>query len=114
MVLDFSEVALEALRRYSYPVNVRKLRNIIQWTLTFSEGGRVTKEDLPARVRDFGRRDCKPMLTDGSSYLEGLPTVRERQQAYVKEVLTQVDGNKRRAAHIIGIGRRTLFRWLDA
>ena len=36
------------------------------------------------------------------------------EQDYIRYVLQQVDGNKRRAAEILGIGRRTLYRWLDS
>jgi DNA-binding protein Fis len=42
-----------------------------------------------------------------------LPTLDQLQKRYVNMVLKEVDGNKRRAAALLGIGRRTLYRWLD-
>ena len=41
-----------------------------------------------------------------------LPTLDEMQQRYMRYVLEQAGGNKRRAAALLGIGRRTLYRWL--
>ena len=40
------------------------------------------------------------------------PTLDEMQKRYVQLILKEVDGNKRRAAALLGIGRRTLYRWL--
>jgi transcriptional regulator with PAS, ATPase and Fis domain len=42
-----------------------------------------------------------------------LPTMEELRGRYVRYVLDRVDGNKRRAAALLGVGRRTLYRWLD-
>ena len=42
-----------------------------------------------------------------------MPTLDQLQKRYVNMVLKEVDGNKRRAAALLGIGRRTLYRWLD-
>ena len=42
-----------------------------------------------------------------------LPTLDQLQKRYVRKILDEVGGNKRRAAALLGIGRRTLYRWLD-
>jgi len=44
---------------------------------------------------------------------EALPTLETLQQRYVEHVLAQVNGNKRQAAQILGVNRRTLYRWLS-
>ncbi|MHB8253590.1 MAG: sigma 54-interacting transcriptional regulator [Acidiferrobacter sp.] len=113
--VGFSGDALHALRRYAYPGNVRELRNIVQWALTFCQGNRITEEDLPPRVRRCRGRVALEESNVGSQEERGdkiFVSLRERQRAYVHEVLMQVGGNKRRAAKILGIGRRTLYRWL--
>ncbi|MDT8310450.1 MAG: helix-turn-helix domain-containing protein [Methylophaga sp.] len=42
-----------------------------------------------------------------------LSTLDQLQKRYVRKILDKVGGNKRRAAALLGIGRRTLYRWLD-
>jgi two-component system response regulator AtoC len=45
---------------------------------------------------------------------QDLPSVEELRQAYIEYVLERVKGNRSRAARILGIDRRTLYRWLPA
>ncbi|MFC7158814.1 helix-turn-helix domain-containing protein [Pseudidiomarina halophila] len=43
---------------------------------------------------------------------EAWPTLQEVQDRYVQQVLAETDGNKQRAAKILGVTRRTLYRWI--
>ncbi|HBB99086.1 MAG TPA: sigma-54-dependent Fis family transcriptional regulator [Pseudomonas sp.] len=107
--------ALAQLRRYPFPGNVRELQNAIERAVTFCHGRSIELEHLPSRIADY--RDDKArnagaellaQLSDGPL----LPTLEELELRYIEHVLKLVDGNKRRAAALLGIGRRTLYRRL--
>jgi two-component system, NtrC family, response regulator HydG len=93
----FSESALAALRRYDWPGNVRELENVAQRLVLMSEGGPIEAPDLPELMRFTGQRGPRRA-----------GTLEEVEAAYVAEVLASVDGNKTRAAEILGIDRKTL------
>jgi len=111
--------ALSLIGSYSWPGNVRELSNAMERAVTFCEGDRVGPQHLPERVRRppaaSGREEGDgadplwPLLDEGDM----LPTLDELRRRYVRHVLDRVDGNKRRAAALLGVGRRTLYRWLD-
>ncbi len=110
---SLSNEALMAIRAYPWPGNVRELSNAMERAVTFCEGRRVEVTHLPERVRQAedrgGQADpLAAMLEEG----EMLPTMEELRRRYVGHVLDKVDGNKRRAAALLGVGRRTLYRWL--
>lgn len=113
--LRFRPDALRALQHYAFPGNARELRNIVKSAAVFARDAEIAFEDLPARVRrqyggkDDGRR--RGARDDGSTTGD-LVTLEEWKQAYVRDVLRRVGGNKRAAARILGIERRTLYRWL--
>ncbi|RFF32241.1 sigma-54-dependent transcriptional regulator [Wenzhouxiangella sediminis] len=114
---SLSNEALVAIREYAWPGNVRELSNAMERAVTFCEGEQVEAAHLPDRVRQGDRRaermasadPLEAMLDEG----EMLPTMEELRRRYVRHVLEKVDGNKRRAAALLGVGRRTLYRWLD-
>ena len=110
----FETEALRLLHAYAFPGNVRELRNIIQSAAAFARGPRIDVVDLPERVRRGGGvpgsmvRTMPPDVAGTGD----LVTLEECKHAYVHEVLRRVRGNKRAAARILGIERRTLYRWL--
>jgi DNA-binding NtrC family response regulator len=99
----------ERLLSYSWPGNVRELRNIVERAVALTQCDQIVVEDLPEKIRSYGGA---PVLAIGSdpSELQSLDSV---QRAYVAYVLKAVDGNKSRAARILGLDRKTLYRWLD-
>lgn len=112
-----SDQALAAVREYHWPGNVRELKNAMERAVTFCEDEVVGVEHLPERVREGRRRNAEPTGSGGvpAELLEGdmLPSLDELKGRYVRYVLERVNGNKRRAAALLGVGRRTLYRWLD-
>ncbi len=116
--LRFDDSTLQCLSSYDFPGNIRELANAIERAVTFCNGDRVMPDHLPSRLREACGKGNLDALIGGGQALpqtgppETLPTLEEVQQNYVDYVLKQVDGNKRQAAKILGINRRTLYRWL--
>jgi DNA-binding NtrC family response regulator len=93
----FSESALVALGNYAWPGNVRELENIVQRLVIMTDGDVVDVPDLPSLMRFTAARES------------GLNrTLAEVEEEYIRNVLASVDGNKTRAAEILGIDRKTL------
>ncbi len=110
-----SDRALAAMKRYPWPGNVRELRNAMERAVTFCDGEDVQPEHLPERVRKPSAAKTSSTAELPAAVLEGdmLPSLTQLRQRYVHYVLERVDGNKRRAAALLGVGRRTLYRWLE-
>ena len=113
--------AVEQLTAYSFPGNVRELQNVIERAVTFCHGPRLDVEHLPTRIRqcvDAAVENPDSFSTDVTEAMlrehEMLPTLQEIEKQYITRVLEKVDGNKRRAAAILGVSRRTLYRHLES
>ena len=95
------------MQRYSWPGNIRELRNTIERVVIMHQNQRVTVKDLPA----FG--DAEP---PASSYR--FPSFKEASDAYHREFiqrkLDEADGNVARAAELMGIDRSHLYRRMRA
>jgi DNA-binding NtrC family response regulator len=102
--------AMELLRRYGWPGNVRELENVVERALALSKSGIILPSDLPAELRD-GESRTPPL--SAHSLVDDRPTLAELEQRYINLILQQEGGNKKRAAEILGIDRRTLYRTLE-
>ena len=105
--LRISPGAMALLTSYPWPGNVRELRNAVDRAAAMTRGEVVELDDLPERIRETAQ-------TTGlaaSAAREGL-TLRELERRYILEVLRQTDGNKSRAADLLGLDRKTLYRKL--
>ena len=104
--------ALELLNCYSWPGNVRELENVIERAITLTRGRRITLEDLPARVRSNEPAVTSKTLKedDLADLFAGMPSLEEIERRYLLHVLEVTGGNRSRAAEIIGISRRTIYR----
>jgi DNA-binding NtrC family response regulator len=101
--------ALDRLVGYPWPGNVRELENTIERLALFSRGRTIEGEDLPEKFLE--RRPS--MAPVEASLYEGLPRLDEIERRYLIHVLSHVGGNRKRAAEIMGIDRRTLYRMLE-
>lgn len=114
-----SESAMTLLRAYQFPGNVRELQNIVERAVAYCSTQRIQPENLPERLRtgseQVGSQQDATQDTEALGLLAGsvLPSMEELQRRYARLVLERVAGNKRRAAALLGIGRRTLYRWLE-
>ncbi|MBO0330865.1 sigma-54-dependent transcriptional regulator [[Muricauda] lutisoli] len=91
-----ADEALEVLKRYSWPGNIRELENVVQRAVIMCDG-KITLEHLPDELKykiDFPEK--------------GFKTLQEKEKEYIREVLLSTQGNKTKAAEILGINRKTL------
>lgn len=109
--------ALSRLVAYSWPGNIRELENVIERAITLNRSGRVTPDDLPGTIQSGGvgaaplaQMSAGDDLTD---YFEGILTIDELERQHLLRVLEVTGGNKKRAAEILGINRRTLYRMAE-
>ena len=104
-VEKISPEVMDILMNYAFPGNVRELENIIERGVTLADGSTMEVKHLPADLReqrfDIQRRPKTELLT-----------LEENEKEYIDWVLTQVNGNKTRAAEILGIDRVSLWRKL--
>jgi len=93
----FSDEAMKSFRSYNWPGNVRELENVIQHLVVMTDGDLIEVPDLPSLMRFSALRKT------------GFDrTLAEVESEYITNVLASVDGNKTRAAEILGIDRKTL------
>jgi DNA-binding NtrC family response regulator len=109
------ERALHYLVSYSWPGNVRELENVIERAITLNRSGRIMPEDLPPKVCGYDAESvaAKPGADDLAALFTGLPTIDEVERRYLLYVLDATGGNRKRAAEILGINRRTLYRMAE-
>jgi two-component system response regulator HydG len=100
--------ALAALVEFHWPGNVRQLLNSLERAVAFADGPRVDVDDLPDDVRSARRSAA---IVRRAADREA--TLAELERDYILEVLARAGGNKTRAAEILGIPRRTLYRRLE-
>ncbi len=95
----------ETLVKYRWPGNVRELENIVERAVTLNHTGILNLEDLSIEVRTAQEQ---PPGED-----KKLVSLDEMEAQYVKRVIAAVDGNMSRAAEVLKVDRRTLYRMVD-
>src|SRR5215469_9675807 len=101
--------AAARLMRYRWPGNVRELHNAIQAAVLLCGDGRLRVKDLPPRIAGI---QTSPRLTIAEAVDRRLSLDRLERE-YVRAILGSVNGNKREAAAILEIDRKTLYRKLE-
>ncbi len=119
-ITGFNKKAIEILNHYSYPGNVRELRNIVEYAVTVCQGKKVGSKDLPQYLTKRTKPD-RPAVTKVSSPPSVAPAPAaasplggwaEMEKANILEALNKSQGNRSKAAEILGCGRTTLWRKL--
>ena len=105
--VEISAMALQQLEEREWPGNERELESAIRMALLNSGGSSIEEQHLPKRVVPAELRKEK-------SETVGPMKLQEVVDAHVQEVLRRCDGNKLKAAEVLGISRSTLYRMLDA
>ena len=101
--IRFSKEAMAALLQYDYPGNVRELENIVERSATLSGSDIIEKEDLPAGVIN----KC------GAQPLSLAEIAAQAEKEHIIRMLVAANGNKTKAAEMLGISRKTLWEKIN-
>jgi DNA-binding NtrC family response regulator len=108
MSKDVTEIvpeAMDLLKAYDFPGNVRELENIVERGVAIATGNSIEVASLPDDLRELAIRTFRKK--------EGrLPSLEEQERDYIKWVLQEAGGNQTLAAQILGIDRVSLWRKL--
>ena len=111
----FSDDALRLMLEYEWPGNVRELEHAIERACAFSTGPIVHLSDLPTQLQEH-RHQHRPVLAGSAAANQGggfrvVPIVQMEREA-ILNTLRLLNGDKLRAAKLLGIGKTTLYRKL--
>ena len=98
---------LAKMATLSWPGNVRELRNCVETMLLTSSADRLTAHDLPVELS--GARETRPG-EDGRPLPLCMRTIAEVERELIANTLRELRGNRARAAEVLGISARTLYR----
>jgi two-component system response regulator HydG len=107
--LELSPQVAERLLAYDWPGNVRELENCIERAVALARFNHLTVEDLPEKIRAY-RADRFVMSANDA---QEIVSIDELERRYILRVIKLLGGNKARAAQLLGLDRRTLYRKLE-
>jgi len=94
-ITGIASSAKTALLRYEWPGNVRELRNVLERAMTFAEHGKIQAEDLPDYLL--------------SPLIKQISLAEDAELGAIRKALSQTNGNKAKAAKLLGISRSGLY-----
>ena len=101
-VMGFTREAEGLLLVHGWPGNVRELRNLVERLVILCPGTRIEHTQFPAEYAEG------PSVAPTVEVAANGESLRELERAHIRSVLAKVDGNKTKAAEILGISRQTL------
>ncbi|HUK55768.1 MAG TPA: sigma-54 dependent transcriptional regulator [Nitrospiria bacterium] len=103
-VSGISKEAMEILTQYHWPGNIRQLENVIERAVTLTTNNVLTPSDISDDLHPK-----EPARVPSSS--DAMVTLEEMKRRYVEQILDQTGGNQSKAAEVLGINRKTLYRF---
>jgi DNA-binding NtrC family response regulator len=122
-ISGISKEALQAMMSYGWPGNVRELENAIERAVIIASGRQITLEDLPEAIshsvleeQSRIRGERARAASEGRSVMLEISvpsSIDEIERHAIEATLDYTRGDKTRAARVLGIGRKTLYRKLQ-
>ena len=110
--LDLSAAARRRLADYAWPGNVRELRNCLERAAALSTGEVIEADQMPGSSVGSQGSETESKNRPLSGSQSSSPTLEELEREHILRVLRESEGNRERAAAILGISSRTLYRKL--
>lgn len=109
--LTLSEETVRTLVAHGWPGNVRELESAIEYAVLHARGHEIVPEDLPEKLQSAQVRVAarSPL----SALFEDLPSLDELERRYLLYILEVAGSNRTRAAEILRVDRRTLYRMIE-
>ena len=105
-VTGISEAALTILMNFDWPGNIRQLRNCIRTMVVMCDRDMLDVQDIPPEI--YQRRQLA--AGTGTAGGSGSVSLNELEKQAIVDTLAKTKGNREKAAKILGIGERTLYR----
>ena len=106
--------ASATLEAYDWPGNVRELENAVKHAITFAQGEKITKAELPAKMAntEIPTQSSSDAVVDASRCKSLKGFLRDKEKEYLQSILKNTGGDKERAAKALKISLATLYRKL--
>lgn len=118
--ISMDECCVEIMRVYSWPGNIRELKNAVERCMILAKDGKITKDMLPERITEsVSDHDCSSSkkehqeLSDTYIHVEIGTSLEEIEKEVIRKTLISVNNNKSEAANILGFSRKTLHNKLQ-
>ena len=104
-ILSISPKAMALLQSYNWPGNVRELRNTIEGIVVMTTGKKILPEHLPSEITEHSKENVIKIKA-------GTP-LKEAERELIRATLINAKGNRTKAANMLGLGRKTLYRKIE-
>ncbi|MGB8507989.1 MAG: sigma 54-interacting transcriptional regulator, partial [Pyrinomonadaceae bacterium] len=110
--LDLSTDARQRLQAYAWPGNIRELRNSLERAAALANSDTIEAEQVLPSIVNRGPETVASSASSGLKTGAATHTLEELERRHIMRVLEEAGGNRERAAVILGISARTLYRKL--
>lgn len=107
-ITGITSAAMRLLESYEWPGNVRQLRHSVRTMVVLCDRDMIDVSDLPPEISKRPKQLAAP-LSEQALNLGGM-SLSDLERRAIADTLTQTQGNREKAAKILGIGERTLYR----
>jgi len=97
----------ELLLDYPWPGNIRELKSVIESATMVSDGEYITISDLPMHLQHYAAGHREEIAT------KAIQNIEEGEKSLIEDALRHTQGNKAKAAEVLGISTRTLYRKIE-
>ena len=106
-VTGVSAPAMRMLRNAQWQGNVRELKNVLEVAYAYGRAPQILDSELPAELER--KTETSGLVPGNSTYASAIPTFEESEKILMQRALHSTEGNKQKAARILGISRKQLY-----